>query len=105
METNPHHGKGFFLLGIGVGAAIGLLLAPRSGEEIRRTIRASTDRGREALEQRGHQLGERARDVIDKGKEYIQWGRETVSSAVAAGKQAYRNKQQVGNDSNSDSTL
>lgn len=100
MEANHLTGKGFFLLGVGVGAAIALLLAPRSGAEIRRTIRGSTDKGRETLEQRGHQLGERAREMIDKGKEYIQRGRETVSSAVIAGKQAYRERQHAGDDSN-----
>jgi len=104
MDANQQHSgsKGLFLLGVGLGAAIGLLLAPRSGEEIRRTIRESTNKGRETLGQRGHELSERARGVIEKGKEYILWGRETVNSAVSAGKQAYHDKQHAGNHSNSD---
>jgi gas vesicle protein len=104
METNRNNSMGAFLLGIGVGAAVALLLAPRSGEEIRRTLRESTDKSREALQQQGQQLGERAREVIDRGKEYIQWGRETVTSAVNAGKQVYRDKQQARNNPNGNPT-
>jgi len=104
METNRNNSMGPFLLGLGVGAAVALLLAPRSGEEIRRTLHESTDKSREALQQQGQQLGERAREVIDKGKEYIQWGRETVTSAVNAGKQVYRDKQQTRNNPNGNPT-
>ncbi len=41
---------GYILLGIGIGAAISLLFAPRTGQDIRHAIRETTDKGRKALE-------------------------------------------------------
>jgi gas vesicle protein len=92
MENNNGNGKAgyFLLLGIGIGAVVSLLFAPRTGHEIRHAIREKTDKGREALGRRGQQLSEVARSAIDKGKEYIQGGQDTVSDAVDAAKQAYR---------------
>jgi len=92
METkNDGSGKaGYLLLGIGIGAAISLLFAPRTGQDIRHAIREKTDKGREALERRSQQLSEIARSALDKGKQYIDGSKATVSEAVDAGKQAYR---------------
>lgn len=92
MEENSGKSNAayFLLLGIGIGAVSSLLLAPRTGREMRHAIREKTDKGREALGRRSQELSEVARSAIDKGKEYIQGGRETVSDAINAGKQAYR---------------
>jgi gas vesicle protein len=49
-----------FLLGISIGAAIGLVVAPASGEETRRQLRERADE----LKQRGVEAGRRqAREV------------------------------------------
>ena len=81
---------GYLLLGIGIGAAISLLFAPRTGQDIRHAIRETTDKGREALERRSRRLSEIAHSAIEKGKQYVEGGRSSVNDAVDAGKQAYR---------------
>ena len=92
---------GYILLGIGIGAAISLLFAPRTGQDMRHAIRETTDKGREALERRSHQLSELARSAIDKGKQYVEGGRATVNDAVDAGKQAYKEtKEEIRNEFN-----
>jgi gas vesicle protein len=79
-----------FLLGMSIGAALGVLFAPRTGEEMRQTLRESTAKGREVLGQRGQQLGESARNLMDKGREFVQRQKENLNNAVDTGKETYR---------------
>ena len=66
-------GSGFpyLLIGIGIGMAAGLLLAPRSGEEVREDIRRRTNEGMDYLNQQADKLRDGAEKVIDKGQEWI----------------------------------
>ena len=101
MEDKGNGKAGYLLLGMGIGAAVSLLFAPRTGQDMRHAIREKTDKGREALERRSHQLSEIARSAIDKGKQYVDGGRATVNDAVDAGKQAYREtKDEIRNEFN-----
>ena len=90
LKANVKNKGSYLLLGMGIGAAFSLLFAPRAGQEIRHAIREKTDKSRRALERQSQRPGEVARNAIDKSKHYIQSGRETVSGAVDASKQAYR---------------
>jgi gas vesicle protein len=67
-----------FLLGGLVGAVITLLLAPKSGKEVRRDIANIAEETREAITSTMH-----------KSKELIDEGTSAVSSAIDAGKAAY----------------
>jgi len=71
-----------FVIGGLVGAATALILAPQSGVETRAQIAAKGDEMRRVSEQRMHELGEkastatgqaqeRARIVLDEGKEKV----------------------------------
>jgi len=79
-----------FLFGFGVGLAVGILFAPKSGEETRQLIRAKAGEGREYVKRRGEELKESAEELIERGKGAISRQRETLAAAVEAGKQAYR---------------
>jgi gas vesicle protein len=79
-----------FLLGLGVGIAIGILFAPKSGEETRGLIRDKAGEGKEYLKQRGAELRDSASDLIDKGREVVSRQRDNLAEAMEAGKQAYR---------------
>jgi gas vesicle protein len=78
----------FFGMGVGVGAA--LLLAPKSGRETRELLKDKADEGKEYLKRRGSELREDASDLINRGKGAIDRQKDSVSDAVDAGKQAYR---------------
>jgi gas vesicle protein len=80
----------FFLLGLGVGAAAGLLFAPKSGEELREEMRLRASEGRDYLKRRSGELREQAGHVIDRGRETVQSQREHLSAALEAGRRAYR---------------
>lgn len=79
-----------FIFGFGIGLAVGVLFAPKSGRETREYIRAKADEGREYLKRRGEELKESAGDLIERGKEAVTRQRETLTAAVEAGRQAYR---------------
>jgi gas vesicle protein len=81
---------GYFAFGLGLGLAIGVLFAPKSGEETREFIRSKTDEGKEYLKRRGDELRGQATDLVDRGKTAVSRQRDNLSAAVEAGKQAYR---------------
>jgi gas vesicle protein len=67
-----------FVLGAVTGAAVALLLAPTTGEEVRRLIGEKARDGRE-----------RAQDAARQGREFINRQRDTISSAIDRGREAY----------------
>jgi gas vesicle protein len=80
----------YFFLGMGLGVAVGMLFAPKSGEDTREFIRGKAEEGADYVKRRGSDLKETANDALDKSKEALRRHKENLSSAVEAGKQAYR---------------
>ena len=105
-------GFGYFLLGLGIGVAAGILWAPRPGEETRQLIadkagegadylkaragdsseylKARAQEGTEYVKQRTDDLKQSASDLYDKGRSTVARQKDTLNAAVEAGKQAYR---------------
>ncbi len=81
---------GYFFLGLGVGVAAGLLFAPKSGEETRQLIRDRAADSGDYLKRQTTDLKSTAADLLDKSKDTLSKHRESITSAVEAGKQAYR---------------
>ena len=79
----------FFCLGLGIGTALGILFAPKPGEEIREELRSRAAEGGEYLRKRGGQLREQAEEVIDRGRDAVGSQREQLSAALEAGRKAY----------------
>lgn len=80
----------YFFLGLGLGVAVGLLFAPKSGAETRDLILTKADESKEYLRRRSEQLRDSASDVFEKGKSAVAKQRDQIASAIEAGKQAYR---------------
>jgi len=85
----------YFLVGLGIGAAMGILFAPSSGEETREFLSNKADQGREYAQKKARELRERAEDLIERSKEIIARQSDAVSSAVDAGKEAYRRESKI----------
>jgi gas vesicle protein len=83
---------GNFLFGLGIGVGIGLLFAPRSGEETRDMLMNKADEGKDYLKKQTEDLRGSAQSVVDKGRDAINRQRDSLSDAIDAGKQAYREK-------------
>ncbi|HLH43277.1 MAG TPA: YtxH domain-containing protein [Bryobacteraceae bacterium] len=80
----------YFFLGLGLGVAVGVLFAPKSGEETREYIKAKTGEGADFVKRRGAELREAATDALERGKESLRKQKDNLSAAIDAGKQAYR---------------
>jgi gas vesicle protein len=118
-DESKAYGLAWFLAGLGVGALVGILYAPKSGRETREDLvtgaREGTDylraRTKEATQQVGtlvekskEQVSEyvdKGREVVDRGRaqweEFVERGKSLVSdqtgrvtAAVDAGRQAYK---------------
>jgi gas vesicle protein len=79
-----------FLVGLGIGAVVGVLFAPQSGSETREVLRSKADEGKEFVRNRARDAREQASEWVDKGKDVLNQQKEQMRSAVEAGKQAYR---------------
>lgn len=90
MADNGGAKLGYFIAGMGIGAVLALLFAPRSGEETRQYLRERAEEGLDTAKRQIHELRERAEDYTERGKEYVERQRDSVSAALEAGKQAYR---------------
>jgi gas vesicle protein len=80
----------YFFLGLGLGVAVGLLFAPKTGAETRDLILSKADEGKDYLKRRTIDLKDSASDVIEKGRSTVTRQRDNLAAAVEAGKQAYR---------------
>jgi len=94
-------GFGYFLLGVGIGLAAGILWAPRSGDETRQILadkagegadylKARAQEGTEYVRQRTDDIKQSAADLYEKGRSTVGKQRENLNAAVEAGRQAYR---------------
>jgi gas vesicle protein len=107
-ENESAGGFGWFLAGLGIGALVGVLYAPKSGKETRDDLKAGAldakDRANELYEQgksqavayaeQGKQVASQyvdkskqvAAEYVDKGKDYYDKGRTQWSQYVDKGK-------------------
>jgi gas vesicle protein len=80
----------FFFLGLGLGVAVGVLFAPKSGSETREFLRSKAEEGADLARRRAMELRDTATETLERGKSAVQRHKDNLSAAVEAGKQAYR---------------
>jgi gas vesicle protein len=80
----------WFLAGLGVGALVGVLYAPRAGSETREAILSRAEEGREFVRGRAREAREQASDWVDRGRDVLNQQKEQFRSAFEAGRQAYQ---------------
>lgn len=94
---------GYFLAGAGVGAVISLLFARKAGKELRAEISDATKRSIDYAQKNVQMIGEKTsgaiHNVSEKAKEFVTTEKnnllnrqQAISSALEAGKEAYRAK-------------
>ena len=80
----------WFLAGLGFGALMGVLYAPRSGRDTRDALLNTAQEGSEYLKNRGKEARETVSQWVDRGKDVVSQKKEQISSAIDATRQAYR---------------
>ena len=63
-DNNAGSKVSYFLAGLGIGALVGILFAPKSGEETREYLTSKADEGRDYAQRKARELRERAEDLI-----------------------------------------
>ena|ERR1700684_2440355 len=89
---SDHDGSSFvwFLAGLGVGALVGVLYAPRPGNETREVLRSRAEEGREYVKTRAREARDQASQWADKGRDVVSQQKEQFRAAYEAGRQAYQ---------------
>jgi gas vesicle protein len=80
----------WFLAGLGLGALVGVLYAPRSGTETREVLRARAEEGRDYVRSRAREARDQASQWADRGRDVINQQKDQFRAAYEAGRQAYQ---------------
>lgn len=59
----------WFIGGAALGAAVALLLAPGSGDEVRKKIAEGANKGGKALTEQGQEIWKRGRELYERGRD------------------------------------
>lgn len=103
-DDNSTSGLGWFLAGLGVGALVGVLYAPKSGKETREDIVQGALDAKEKAAVYAQQGYDKANDYVaqgkqvageyvDRGKEYYEKGRSQWTEYVEKGKNLVQDQQ------------
>jgi gas vesicle protein len=82
----------WFLAGLGIGAVVGVLYAPRSGEETRDVLLSKAQEGSERVRSQARKARDQAEDWMERGRDVVNQQKEQLRSAYDASRQAYREK-------------
>ncbi len=87
MATDNQQAFGWFLAGLGIGALVGILYAPKSGRETREDLVATAKDGTEYVKGRAREVADQAGQLVETGKakasEYVQRGKQVVDTGRA----------------------
>ena len=81
---------GFFVGGVGIGALLALLLAPKTGEQTRKLIAEKVEEGKDYVASRGREFRGQAEELVEKGKERVTKQKERLAEILETGKEAAR---------------
>lgn len=80
----------WFLAGLGLGALVGILCAPQSGEETREAIRARAGEGKDFVKDRAQRARVQANEWAERGRQALHEQKQNLREAYETGRQAYQ---------------
>jgi gas vesicle protein len=79
----------YLLLGLGIGSLIGVLFAPKSGEETREYIAKKAREGNALARKKARDLRDRAEETVERGREMITQTEGRIATAIDVGIKTY----------------
>ena len=61
----------WFLTGISIGTALGILYAPRAGSQTREILQSKVDESREYIRKQANDFRDRASELVEKGSDVL----------------------------------
>lgn len=71
MAEQETTGIGWFIAGLGLGALLGVLFAPKAGKELREGLITSAKDSKEFVTSRSREARDQINSVVDRGREQI----------------------------------
>jgi len=89
MAKNLIPNVNYFLVGLGIGSAVGILWAPKSGEKTREYLAKKANEGNEFARKKARELKDRAEEAVEQSKGMIAQTKGQIASAIDAGLKTY----------------
>lgn len=84
MSSNRGKKVLWMLAGLGIGAGVALLFAPKSGKETRRYLKHMAEEGRDKVVETGEEVLGKGREVYERGKAVVDEAMEFVDRSRRA---------------------
>lgn len=81
----------YFIAGLGIGGAVALLFAPKSGKETRKYLANRAEEGKDYVAAKGKEFRQQAEELVDRGKEVVSKQKDRLADVLEAGRQVARN--------------
>lgn len=79
----------YLLMGLGIGSALGVFFAPKSGKDTRKYLVEKAEEGTKYAQRQVHDLRERGEEFVEQGQKVVAHQKELISGAIDAGRDAY----------------
>jgi len=73
----------FLMIGVGAGALVALLLAPKTGKQMRKDLRRKLDDAKDTLQDWSEDAQDRVQDVMERGADWADELREAARQKAA----------------------
>ena len=80
----------WLLAGLGIGSLVGVLYAPKAGEETRAALRSRAEDGADVLRKQARRVRGQASEWVDRGRNAVNQQKRQVRDVYDAGRQAYQ---------------
>jgi gas vesicle protein len=90
MKTNDESKFSYLLIGLGLGAIGGLMVALLARKETRESLRESSSKALDYLNQQGKKLRETTEGIVEKGKALVGHCCGSVDATTKEEQQAYQ---------------
>ncbi|HWF65903.1 MAG TPA: YtxH domain-containing protein [Acidobacteriaceae bacterium] len=89
MEQQDTTGIGWFVAGLGLGALLGVLFAPKAGKEMREGLISGARDSKEYVASRSKQAREQINSVVDRSRDQINQYAEKGKDVVDKGRERW----------------
>ena len=90
MAENMMHRVTYLVVGLGIGSALGVLFAPKSGQQTREYVVKKTKEEIELARKKASELRNHAEEVVELAKDRILETKGHIAAAIDEGRKTYQ---------------